>query len=688
MQDYRPEDFEDESPEDYASKDESRFVNPEDEDYSDYYMEANEDRPQDFEDEIPDIYVNEDESRFGNPEDEDYRDDDINEMLDDNKKDSYDLINKADNNEDIDKPSLPEKINKDNTTSKISSIDKLKDTNQNNMYDKFYTKGQNIYNSRMVTYSANEQANNDIAFNEQRKYATLLTEGKDFLIDNINKNGLIRLWKYKDDFYFRFAQNSELYKGNKNYIGDIIRNFFSMNIRIVSQQDIAQNSTIKHNQIEDYIFTHQIPLIDKEVFKPSERDFFQKNGIWYKNKFVYTKFLEKRFREIQRPDIYDSLAIDFLENLVGELERDDKSKPRTKAILRWLSRCFLTMRGTHVALVLNGSKDIENLFWEKLIKPIFGNEEFCIIVNDDTLKMPLSDIIKEKVFLKIEDFTPTNENKQKIEELLKAVLVDKYLLTKSYPQQKIPVFAQVFITANETLAYMKKYHTLFEYIHILDENKIISNLAENTIDLEIKFNDEKEIDIFTDYLAVFDKNNSARLQIASHFIQKDEETLDNKIDAFIQAIKNQNKVYFNNVDDNDPIMYKELEFAFGKECFIGQDLAKYFNFVYGKEIFVSNSKFLILLKEKDKMFRQELTTIRVLNENKQEEILFQGIRTYKEVGNKKLYKITDYTLPEEIVVPRDKIIVNREGNQRLKYSYEDIDFAKKAYEEYDKADAN
>jgi len=718
QEEYQPDDFEDES----------IFEDPSDEDYSNY-VEENELRPRDFEDEIPEIYASEDESRFENYEDkdcsyytEDYASkdsgneipdsesnftddeedsserytseevgDDINELVDDSKNDGYNGIetslNITDINENILTPCLPVTINEPNTTSKISGIDSLSDAKQNNVYDKLYAKGQNIYDSKMVTYSANEQANNDIAFNEKRKYTTLATQGQYLLIEKINNNGLIRLWKYKDDFYFRFAKNSKCYKGNKNSIADVIRNFFGLNVRIVSQQDITQNSTIKHNQIEDYIFTHQIPLIDKEVFEPSEKEFFQKDGILYKNIFVHTNFLEKRFCNIASRDFYDCFIINFLEHLVNETDQND-SKPKTRAILKCLSRCFITMNNTHVALVLNGSKYLEDIFWEKLIKPIFGNEEFCIIINDDTLKMTLCDIIKEKVFLKIEDFTPTNENKQKIDELLKAVLVDKFLLTKTYPQQKIPIFAQAFITASETLSYMKKYHTLFEHINILDENKIISNLAENIIDLEIKFNDEKEIDIFTDCLAVFDKNNSARLQIASHFIQKDEETLDKKIDVFIEAIKNKNKEYFQKVNVNDPKMYKELEFAFEKECFIGQDLSKYFNLVYGNETFKSNSNILTVLKEKDAMFAQELTIIKAQNEDKQEEVLFKSIPTYKEVGSKKLYKINDYILAKDITVPLGWIITNREGNQRFKYNHEDIDLAKEAYRQYDKSKAN
>ena len=88
------------------------------------------------------------------------------------------------------------------------------------------------------------------------------------------------------------------------------------------------------------------------------------------------------------------------------------------------------------------------------------------------------------------------------------------------------------------------------------------------------------------------------------------------------------------------------------------------------------------------MFAQELTIIKALNEDKQEEVLFKSIPTYKEVGSKKLYKINDYILAKDITVPLGWIITNREGKQRFKYNYEDIDLAKETYRQYDESKAN
>lgn len=566
-----------------------------------------------------------------------------------------------------------------NTTSVVDKI-----ITNNTMMNSSYTRGQNTYNQKMQTYQVNEWVQTEIAYFESNKYHMINSSGS-FLVDEINKDGQLCLWKYKQDFYYRHTQNSKIDNGNKNKMSQIIGDFRGKIISIVSSKDITKNGSITHNKIENYILTHQIPVIDSEIFDPREKSFFQKDEVWYKNKFEPSEHLQKRFDYIEKIDYFDCFIIDFFENIAGENNHEDNKKEITVTILRWFSSYLQTMRSSRIALVLNGSKEIEKLFWEKLIKPIFGYEQYCVTIDDQLLQKPLAEIVAEKVFFHIVDFTPTKENIQKIDQLLQAILIDKYVLTESHPQKRVPVFGQAFITADETLSYMKEYHSLFEYVSIKDGREVISNLAEGIKDLTLKFN-EKELDTFSTCLAIFDKhfNENNELSVVSKITQKaEEETLENKIEAFIQSIKDRDaKKYFKKLEEI-PELYEELKFAFDKNCFIGQNLAEYFNIVHNKNIFENNTQLLKLLKEKDKMFTQELTILKALDENAVEQVLFKGITTYREVKNKKLYKIDDYSLPEDIEVPINWIITNREGNQRFKYNHEDMASAKKIHKEYD-----
>ena len=215
----------------------------------------------------------------------------------------------------------------------------------------------------------------------------------------------------------------------------------------------------------------------------------------------------------------------------------------------------------------------------------------------------------------------------------------------------------------------------------------LSNLAEDIIDLSFKIVDD--LDTFSTLLAIFKRshNQNNRLTVVSKMnkVNTDEslESFEVKIQKFIKAIKAMDIEYFERIKDEDNQAYKQLEFSFNKQCFIGQDLLHYFNIIYNQQTFDSKVKFLKTLKEKDEMFTQELTKLQALNENGEKEILFAGNPSYKEVKNKKLYKINDYTLAENIKIPRNWIIVNREGKQRFKYNHEDIDHAKITHIHYD-----
>ncbi len=589
--------------------------------------------------------------------------------------------------------------------------------------NKSIEKGEEIYNGQIVSYNANNQAKVNIAYSEQNKLYIIEYEGE-ILLDEINKNGEICLWKYKNKFYYRSAQGNEIHKGNKKEISAIIESFRRKPIKIVSKDDILKNNLIVPNMHEKYILTYQIKAIENEIFEPKEEDFFEKDGVLYKNLFSYTKYLKKRFEHTEGIKLYDCFIIEFFENIANEVNQNESkllaelkklrwssmlkkltlqdfqyqysefcketsNKLITSTIMNWLSYFFQKMESSNIALVLHGSKEIaEDIFWKKLIKPIFGNEEHCIAINDSILKKPISEIVKNKIFFHIGDFSPTEDNKNKINQLLQGILVDKYVLTDSNPPIRIPVNGQILITTNETISYMSKYYSLFEYINIQNEREIISNLADDILDLSFKMTDD--LDTFSTLLAAFRRNynQNNRLSVVSKMnkVNTDEslESFEDKIQKFIKAIKDINMEYFEIIKDKDNEAYKELEFSFNKQCFIGQDLLNYFNIKYNQQTFKSNKQFLITLKEKDKMFRQELTKLKALNENGEEEVLFNGNPTYKEVENKKLYKINDYTLPENIKIPRNWIIVNREGNQRFKYKHEAIDHAKIIHKDYDK----
>ena len=78
------------------------------------------------------------------------------------------------------------------------------------------------------------------------------------------------------------------------------------------------------------------------------------------------------------------------------------------------------------------------------------------------------------------------------------------------------------------------------------------------------------------------------------------------------------------------------------------------------------------LKEKDDIFNQEVKTLRILDKNKNEQILFQSYKTSKETKNKELYKIVGYKMAKDIIIPYGATIISTQENLK-KYGYADIE---------------
>ncbi|QOY54027.1 hypothetical protein HUE87_09020 [Candidatus Sulfurimonas marisnigri] len=553
---------------------------------------------------------------------------------------------------------------------------------------KAHDKGIATYNNSMATHYAKENAQRDISFTELAKFSPL--EGKSrFLVEQINKNDLC-LWMYKDLYYYKAAKNATLSKGDKNYISGIISRRLNKATRIVSVKDIKKEDKIIHDQIEQYIFEYHIDIVDNEVFEPKEEEFFIKDGVWYRNEFLYTQYLKKRFDNINNTSkIYDGFVIDFLENITNEFNQDNDDKPFTRAILNWLSYFFQKMESLHIALVLNGSKRIADIFWKKLIQKIFDSEAYSVTIDDDVLNKPIEEIVKDKIFFRIVDFSPTKKNIDKINQLLEAILIDKYVSSVvSGKTVKVPVYGQLLISADETISYMDEHFDLFEYINIENEEQVIINLAGSKPLLQLKFNDEA-IDIFSTYLSFWNKNaNIDSIAVVSKFNTQNnmlseakKENFEDKILNFIQAIKQKDINYFTKLKDSE--LYNSLTSSFEKNCVIRKHLLDYFKAVNDSEVFKSNTTFLEVLKEKDELFTQEVDKLKAIDENRVEQVLFNGNPTYSEAKNEKLLKITEYTLPEDITVPKNHILKSKSKKQRFEYKYEDIETANIMYEKYD-----
>lgn len=208
--------------------------------------------------------------------------------------------------------------------------------------------------------------------------------------------------------------------------------------------------------------------------------------------------------------------------------------------------------------MLLGDSDVsEKLFWNLIIKKIFGNR-YCSAINDNEYKtVLLQDIAKHKLFFNIADIK--NAGTKFYDDTL-ALLVKDLLIQKSVEytnangeEERVLIHGQSLITATNPAPYLKKSLSKCTVIQTVNVDKIIDSLElEDETELEDKI--LKDLKQFSDFLNNYDVKD----EIAKEkFITKereilkgvtipnvDKEAIEDSLDKFIEAIKSKDIKYF------------------------------------------------------------------------------------------------------------------------------------------------
>ena len=446
------------------------------------------------------------------------------------------------------------------------------------------------------------------------------------------------------------------------------------------------------------IFTNQIPSIDGEVFDLSRNEeiFQSKTDLLFKrNIFVPTEFLAKR-KEYNYDNTSEKniqITESFIKKFIYQMVNEDAEK--SDYIINWLAYYFQNLKKTETALVLLGDSEVtEKLFWNVVIKRIFG-KKYCSTINDNEYEtVLLQDIAKYKLFFNIGDIK--NAGTKFYDDTL-ALIVKDLLIQESVEytndkgeEERVEIYGQLLITATNPAPYLKKSLSKCTVIETVNIDKIMERLdLEDETELEDKI--LKDLEQFSDLLNNYDvKNEIAKEKFITKEREKlkgtttsniDKNDIEDSIDKFIEAIKNKDIKYFEKLKDiSDVTIYEHLKNAFDKGYFIGQDLLLYYNAV-NEQKFDKKKDLMDKLKAKDNMFLQEVKTLKILTFDGKEEVPFQACKTSKETGNKELYKINDYVIAKDITIPYGAVITTSQDNIE-KFHHDDLEKAIKINKEY------
>ena len=361
-------------------------------------------------------------------------------------------------------------------------------------------------------------------------------------------------------YCFRSKIGSKIVEKDKDQIGELltralsdkITNFLNRNnngflysyaieIVFVSKLKGINNQTLNvkeraSNVIKIFVFENEILTIDDDRFDTQNPYEFSKNhgDLFYtQNRFIPTKYLRKRFDDVP-PNLLpnktmelgkyfsyrdylfekneqsiqqfrDLNKLSFIEKFIFHLVNADYHI--FYYVMNWLAVFFNSLQKSGTALVLLGDQEVtQNIFWDKIIKEIFGLQ-YCITINDKTCKTAsYFDIAKDRLFFHIGDITnaETKFDDQTLFKLVKYFLVNPSIvqLNENNENEKTPIHGQMIITAKNPFPYIKRAMSKCTIIKANDMDTIIDKLG---IPDEVILEDEieKDLDNFTDILQSF-----------------------------------------------------------------------------------------------------------------------------------------------------------------------------------------
>lgn len=645
-------------------------------------------------------------------------------------------------------------ILKDNSMPKTFGIQEFEVVNDKNEkiknLEKSLESAQNKYIRQVNNFLANERVNDFIQNYQQMINNQEWSEifyWQNLVLAILNENSASLWFDTRIDKYcFRSKVGGNIVYENREGISELLTRalkeridlflnryrtgFFAnhaIEIILVHKLNGIHNQKLKSsekasNVIKILLFENAIPAIDDDRFDIESSKEFSKhdNDFFYtRNRFIPTVHLSKRlngnyhignnaikygtfFKLSENGYLLEALEqtanckrSSFIEDFIFYLVNEDINS--YYYVMNWLACYFKCLRKSGTALVLLGDQEVtQNIFWNKIIKEIFG-QQYCVTINDrECSSKSTFDIAKDKLFFHIGDITDaaTKFDDETLYKLVKDFLNKASLtgLNKNDEQEEVVIHGQMIITAKNPSPYIKRAMSKCTIINVSDMDSINEKLnVPDELILENKI--QEDLDNFTNILQSFEGNQEHTKYAMDTKDRKsisndksfniDKEDIDQKINDFIQAIKAKDIDYFEKLRElEDGSIYEHLKNAFELDdgYFIGQDILHYYNALHEHK---SQNKRQLMerLKEKNSMFSQEVKTLKILTSEKKEEVLFQAYKTTKDTGNKELYKINGYKMAKDITVPYGAIIISSQDNIR-KYNHPDLDNAIKIHKEH------
>ena len=479
-----------------------------------------------------------------------------------------------------------------------------------------------------TTYSSNISNINSL-INDYFKFDIRFEISNDRLKDvNTNQNLINSYFKITEQIHTLESEikNAKIdYEGKTDHISEYRAEYeHGKKVRVATEKinRLKQKNSLNEKEFElkiktQYIYTDELLTIHKEKFVPSAKLMFfdEIKGLTYKNSYSPSINMVKTFENQEKPlqtNNDDSIILRFI------LAMTKYNLDKAKDILIWLARSFLTLFKEPTTLVLYSKNDIyTNIFYKQIVEPLF-NQEYCLEINDDTLKQKkINCLLNNKVIYYFKDISSTTFLNAPIKDLTDTLLncddynlFNKKINTKgniliSSTSKHIPLISSeinsIVVDVNDNI------DDFPNEIKILGKNitnkhdmaKLIKNDLDNFVKI-LRSMDIHKILYECSYSSYYTKMENPNITESEKEFQ--ESILDGGteiLELFWVALVYRDKTKFEKLQKTNKNLYNTLSGDFLNYKILGINLLSYFSAMFGEGVYASNRALLKASKAED-----------------------------------------------------------------------------------------
>lgn len=337
------------------------------------------------------------------------------------------------------------------------------------------------------------------------------------------------------------------------------------------------NKMTKKNKPET-LYIQDLLLVHGNKFRPRVlREYFEEDGVYYKNSFKPTKYMQL----VGKPERFPKIITDFIFHLVNY--KDDN----LNYFINNLAYFFKYLKKSQVAIALIGEQGAgKGILFENIISELFGRE-YCITINNDSINSSYkAKIIKDKLYYSFDEVKLKTSEKN--DSFIKAIITNPSisLEEKNVTMNKeIELFGQCIFSSNNMDALKieesdRRFTVIKTGVNISKTNFLNYGSYDALIEgIRVDLED------FAKYL----KNYDVDIELANTVLDTVEKRVilnsqKNNLAEFHTAIINSNIDYFKDIWILDSELYTNLKFDFMENKINRANIAKAYNLLFSKKM--------------------------------------------------------------------------------------------------------